>query len=706
MKSRVSRLKLAGLLAMALSCASIVYAAPYRTQHVIVAVIDGVAYRTSFGDPTHANIPKLWGELRPQGTLYSNFYNNGVTITKGGHSTIMTGTWQQLRNRGPTQTRPTIIDYMADEIGLKPREAWIIFGKGNYAYSVETSLPTYRGLYQPEVVLGLGEETYAGDPDVLEHIKEAMQKDRPKFILANFGVTDHTAHSGRWDVHLGAVRNADSVIRDLWLAIQSDPNYKDLTTLVITNDHGYMDFGDHEGFAEHGDASEGSRHIMLLILGPDTPIGKIVDTPAYQVDIAPTVGELLGFQTPLAQGVVLKDALASYQHVNRGTVKTPREEESAALVARAGSPLETTLAKQTIKKYEHALESLKPSESSTLLMWGMLAAYDRTRDAEILGFVRRWVSLGSSDAAADTLWRDFVRAELCYRDPDRKYRDANIDALKASAKRALDGLETGRDGQSGHRFLLSVIFGASVAELSAEVDLWKRAADLYIEQVRSIDKRAAIKSVTDVHRETERPDTESGEITGRTGKVLPASDYRIAGPDDPWYLLAAAFIRGHGLPFKGEDLADVPFFRNEVLYRSALVLLQLPGPGALWPNDVDSAINLAAIREARRRISSASGEIFDGADALTQSEVAELRPDSPGLLAHADTIKQTIRAAIHANYNRRYGYPRYEDLDFSFDLLRLHVKGDEDDGMRGLLMLALDESPRVRLEPFVPTPRR
>jgi len=50
---------------------------------------------------------------------------------------------------------------------------------------------------------------------------------------------------------------------------------------------------------------------MLLIVGPDTPAGAIDSSTRTQVDIAPTVGRLLGFSTPLSVGVVLASAIVT-----------------------------------------------------------------------------------------------------------------------------------------------------------------------------------------------------------------------------------------------------------------------------------------------------------------------------------------------------------------------------------------------------------
>ena len=78
----------------------------YQTENVVIAIMDGTSWDVSYGDPEHRFVSRLWNELRPQGTLYTNFYNDDVTITKAGHSTITTGTWQKMRNRGPRLANP------------------------------------------------------------------------------------------------------------------------------------------------------------------------------------------------------------------------------------------------------------------------------------------------------------------------------------------------------------------------------------------------------------------------------------------------------------------------------------------------------------------------------------------------------------------------------------------------------------------------
>jgi predicted AlkP superfamily pyrophosphatase or phosphodiesterase len=61
----------------------------YKTKHVFIVVMDGVRYSETFGDSTHALVPHLYNDLKPEGTLFTNFYNRGITVTRQGHSTLI-----------------------------------------------------------------------------------------------------------------------------------------------------------------------------------------------------------------------------------------------------------------------------------------------------------------------------------------------------------------------------------------------------------------------------------------------------------------------------------------------------------------------------------------------------------------------------------------------------------------------------------------
>ncbi|MGB5531179.1 MAG: T9SS type A sorting domain-containing protein, partial [Ignavibacteriaceae bacterium] len=103
--------------------------------------------------------------------------------------------------------------------------------------------------------------------------------------------------------YLAAITNADNLVYQLWQHIQAgDYGYTTSnTTLFITNDHGRHT----TNFTSHGDDCEGCEHIMLLAIGRNVTQGVENSDLHYQIDIAPTVGDLLGFSTPQAVGISL-----------------------------------------------------------------------------------------------------------------------------------------------------------------------------------------------------------------------------------------------------------------------------------------------------------------------------------------------------------------------------------------------------------------
>src|ERR1044071_8813672 len=57
----------------------------FKAKYFIVLVIDGPRYTETFGDAECRYIPKMEKELVHEGTLFSNFRNNGTTETNSGH---------------------------------------------------------------------------------------------------------------------------------------------------------------------------------------------------------------------------------------------------------------------------------------------------------------------------------------------------------------------------------------------------------------------------------------------------------------------------------------------------------------------------------------------------------------------------------------------------------------------------------------------
>ena len=123
----------------------------------------------------------------------------------------------------------------------------------------------------------------------LAHVEEK----KPRLAFLGLGETDEWAHERRYEYYLHAAHNVDRFVSLLWKTLQSMPQYRDKTTLIITADHGR---GEGEAWTDHGAKVEGAEGIWIAILGPDTaPLGERsrID-PVSQSQTAATIAALLG----------------------------------------------------------------------------------------------------------------------------------------------------------------------------------------------------------------------------------------------------------------------------------------------------------------------------------------------------------------------------------------------------------------------------
>ncbi|PWT78748.1 MAG: phosphoglyceromutase [Bacteroidetes bacterium] len=135
-------------------------------------------------------------------------------------------------------------------------------------------------------------------PDILTYIagREYLKAYKPRVLYIAFDETDDFAHEGLYDQYLESAHAEDAMIADLWSTIQSMPEYKNKTTLIVTCDHGRGD-KIKEQWRDHGQKVEDAGHIWIAVMGPDTKATGIVktQTPIYQKQIGPTIAALLGF---------------------------------------------------------------------------------------------------------------------------------------------------------------------------------------------------------------------------------------------------------------------------------------------------------------------------------------------------------------------------------------------------------------------------
>jgi hypothetical protein len=122
--------------------------------------------------------------------------------------------------------------------------------------------------------------------------KEYLLKHQPRILYVGLGETDEWAHARRYDLYLEAAQRSDRYVQELWELVQSLPQYKDQTVLVLTTDHGR---GSARDWANHGAQTAGAEYIWLAALGPGVPaLGVRKNAQTTQSQIAATLAAIVG----------------------------------------------------------------------------------------------------------------------------------------------------------------------------------------------------------------------------------------------------------------------------------------------------------------------------------------------------------------------------------------------------------------------------
>lgn len=129
---------------------------------------------------------------------------------------------------------------------------------------------------------------------------EYMKREHPKAVFIGLDETDAYAHGGMYEQYLHAAHRSDEIIKRLWDFIQSDPVYKNNTTLIITTDHGRGRWYRHDkmSWRSHGRLAFGSGEVWIAALGPNIdPKGESDVRGKYSLSqIASTVSESINLK--------------------------------------------------------------------------------------------------------------------------------------------------------------------------------------------------------------------------------------------------------------------------------------------------------------------------------------------------------------------------------------------------------------------------
>ena len=148
----------------------------------------------------------------------------------------------------------------------------------------------------------------SGDELTFFITREIMREFAPRLMLVNFWDMD-VAHWGSYSLYLQAITRTDRVTGMLWDEVNTNPKYKDKTTLLILPELGRDgDQNASNGFLNHRTGDASCRNLWLLAVGGRIPVGE-TDRVVSHVDVAPTAAELLGVHSDGIQGRVLREIL-------------------------------------------------------------------------------------------------------------------------------------------------------------------------------------------------------------------------------------------------------------------------------------------------------------------------------------------------------------------------------------------------------------
>lgn len=338
---------------------------PRRKRKVIVITFGGGARdQETFAPQGQENIPHLLNELAPQSSFFTHVTNHGILGHYVATASLATGVYETLNNFAAVPPdHPTVFEYFRKDLRRPLSDAWVVApsngfnrigesGYRSYGSGATVILPKHllqaatsgsglnlnhllldnyeNPLYTPPLEggdfelnqldrilrLSVGDFTAhartLSSPDELSVYiaKRLMQQESPSLLWITMHDMD-IAHSGAYSLYIEGIRRTDRLCGDLWKAIQTEPEYKDNTTLFILPDFGRdadYDAGGN-GFQHHRTGDAASRTTWMMALGKGVREGVIYDQPIQSIDLVPSLGAIMGFSPELAQGKPIKELL-------------------------------------------------------------------------------------------------------------------------------------------------------------------------------------------------------------------------------------------------------------------------------------------------------------------------------------------------------------------------------------------------------------
>jgi hypothetical protein len=330
-----------------------------KKKMVVVTFGGGARDQETFAPEGQENIPNMMRELLPRATFFTQVVNRGILGHYVATASLATGVYETINNFAALPpANPTVFEYYRKDLKRPSSDAWVVapsngfnrIGESNHrsygpGFGARVVLPKYLlkaamseggadyehllrdnyenpyytpelgnrefELQQLEMVLKLSATDFKAhaktlsSPDELSLyiVRQLIRQVAPSFLWITMHDID-VAHAGAYSLYIEGIRRTDRLCGELWMLLESEPEYSGKTTLIILPDFGRdadEDAGGN-GFQHHRTGDAAARTTWLMAIGPGIPEGVIHDRAVESVDLVPTLGAMLGFSPSFAYG--------------------------------------------------------------------------------------------------------------------------------------------------------------------------------------------------------------------------------------------------------------------------------------------------------------------------------------------------------------------------------------------------------------------
>ena len=115
---------------------------------------------------------------------------------------------------------------------------------------------------------------------------------------------------GSFNAYENVIKRADEQLGVLWDSVQADPALRDSTTIMVLPEFGRDRNLNQRNGLDHGDNSPDLRQVSMIGAGPDFKKGRTITTAMKSIDVCPTACHLLGVQSEVADGKMMRALMA------------------------------------------------------------------------------------------------------------------------------------------------------------------------------------------------------------------------------------------------------------------------------------------------------------------------------------------------------------------------------------------------------------